>query len=79
MSMTTSICDKRGHYFLPIEIPPAPGAYWTTLLPQPERKLYCRRCGMLQPLVSASFPTLTLTNHTITTTYNSCSIWFTRS
>jgi hypothetical protein len=70
MKTEKTVCEERGHYFIPIEIPPAPGAYWSTLVPTPERRLYCRRCGMVQGLklwsvwnnipTAVSVPTITV-------------------
>ena len=51
------ICDRRGHYYLPIDIPVSDvsdGLYWSVIPPKPERKLYCRRCGAVMSLSLAT-------------------------
>lgn len=51
---TMSVCDKRGHYYLPIDLPPQEGAFWSILPPAPQKKLYCRRCGKVCSLTFES-------------------------
>lgn len=62
-----STCDKRGHYYLPIDLPAQTNVngFWSILPPSPQRKLYCRRCGKVTDLVIESpWGTITSTGTT---------------